>query len=245
MFERFRVALLSLVAVPVGIAGLSATAEAGTITLHRDDTKYTADIGGGEFGATAFSGADIPTAPMRMNNFSGVTNTIFQTFCVEGGTHVSLDQTLNWTLSGNINGNGATPLHDKTAYLFTQFWNGNLYSGAEGQLGSTRIANAKDLQEAIWFIEGQWQGTFSTLTAGAQSLYNQATTAVAQGGAWFGKGLGDVRVLVLTDSSGAAMQDVLILLSVPLPPAALLGLGLIGGLGVVGLVRRRRQSIVS
>ena len=32
MFQSLRVAVLSLVAVPVGIAALSATAEAGTIT---------------------------------------------------------------------------------------------------------------------------------------------------------------------------------------------------------------------
>jgi hypothetical protein len=242
MFERFRVALLSLVAVPVGIAGLAATAEAGTITLHRDQTKYTSDIGGGEFGATAFDGLAVSTSPMRMNNFSGVQNTVFQTFCIEGNNStISNDVPMNWSLSTGINGVGS--ITSQTAYLFTQFWNGNLYSGAEGQLGATRISNAKDLQEALWYLEGFWIGGFSSLTAGAQTMVNNANSAVS-GGSW--SGIGDVRVLVLTNATtGAALQDVLVLLTVPLPPAALLGLALIGGLGVAGVVRRRRQSVVS
>ena len=250
MFQSLRVALLSLVAVPVGIAGLSATAEAGTITLHRDANNYTADIGGGEFGVTAFAGMTVPTSPMRMNFGGTPTNTVFQTFCIESGATVSQDTSVNWTLSTAIDG-GSNTLEAQTAYLFTTFWNGNLYSGAQGNLGSSRIASAKDLQEALWWFENQWQtgqqlqSEFNALTSGAQSLVSQANTAVASGGVWFGKGIGDVRVLVLTDGAGADLQDVLVIVGVPLPPAAWLGLALIGGLGIAGVVRRRRQSIVS
>jgi len=241
VFKNLRVALLSLVAVPVGIAGLGATAEAGTITLHRDPAKYTADIGGGEFGATAFDGLAIATSPMRMNNFTGVTNTVFQTFCIEGNNSTILnDQTMNFTVSTGINGSGS--ITAQTAYLFTKFWNGTLYSGVEGQLGATRIDNAYDLQEALWYFEGFFpQGS---LSADAAALVSQANTAVSNG-SW--TGIGDVRVLVLTNpTGGGGLQDVLVVLtSVPLPPAALLGLALIGGLGVAGVVRRRRHSIVS
>jgi hypothetical protein len=244
MFKSLRVGVLSLVAVPVGLAAFSATAEAGSITLHREPTKYTADIGGGEFGATAFSGLSIPTSPMRMNGFTGLTDTAFQTFCIEGnGSDILNDSPMDFTVSGSIVlANGSTQaLHDQSAFLFTKFYTGNLYSGAEGNLGVNRVASAKDLQEALWFFEGFFPQ--ASLTAGAQSLISQANTAVAAGGEWFGKGLGDVRVLNLTNpSNGANLQDVLVLLAVPLPPAALLGLALIGGLGVAGAVRRRRRT---
>jgi hypothetical protein len=232
---------LALVAVPVGIAGLSATAEAGTITLHRDATNYTGNIGGGEFGATAFSGLEIASTPMRMNNFSGITNTVFQTFCIEGGASLQQDVSVNFSVSNAING-GSNTLESQTAYLFTKFWTGNLYSGAQANLGGPRIAGATDLQEALWFFEGFFpQGS---LSAGAQSLVNEANTAVASGGSWFGKGIGDVRVLVLTDASGANLQDVLVVITaVPLPPAAFLGLALIGGLGVAGAIRRRKSIV--
>ena len=242
MFKKLRVGLLSLVAVPVGIAGLSATAEAGTITLHRDANNYTANIGGGEFGVTAFSGLDIASTPMRMNNFAGVTNTVFQTFCIEGGAPLQQDTSVNWTLSTSIN-NGSNALNEQTAYLFDKFWRGNLYSGAQGQLGTTRINNALDLQEALWFFEGFFPQ--ASLSAGAQALVADANTQVASGGSWFGKGIGDVRVLVITDANGNALQDVLVVVTaIPLPPAALLGLALFGGLGIAGAIRRRK-SIVS
>jgi hypothetical protein len=244
MFKSLRVGVLSLVAVPVGLAAFSATAEAGSITLHRDTNNYTGNIGGGEFGATAFSGLAVATSPMRMNNFSGIANTAFQTFCIEGNSSTILnDLPMDFAVSGSIVlDNGSTQaLHEQTAFLFTKFWNGNLYSGAQGNLGSSRIASATDLQEALWFFEGFFPQ--ASLSAGAQSLVSQANTAVASGGEWFGRGLGDVRVLNLTNpSNGANLQDVLVLIAVPLPPAALLGLALIGGLGVAGAVRRRRRT---
>jgi hypothetical protein len=246
MFKSLRVGVLSLVAVPLGLAAFSATAEAGTITLHstQGQGQYTGNSGGGEFGVTAFSGAAVPTSPMVINNVSGLTNTIFQTFCVEGGVGLPLDTSLTWSLSTKVNNDNSKPLHDQTAYLYTQFWNGSLSNPTYvSSLGSGRVSSADDLQQAIWFIEGYWLGSFSSLTSGAQSYVTQANTAVAAGGSWFGKGLGDVRVLVLTDSTGTAnYQDVLVLLAVPLPPAALLGLALIGGLGVAGAVRRRRRT---
>lgn len=244
MFQSLRVALLSLVVVPVGIAAFSATAEAGSITLHRDPTNYTGNIGGGEFGATAFSGLTVATTPMRMNGFSGIADTVFQTFCIEGNNSAILnDSPMDFQVSGSIVlGDGSTQaLHAQTAFLFTKFWTGNLYSGAQGNLGSSRIASATDLQEAMWFFEGFFPQ--ASLSSGAQTLVSQANTAVASGGEWFGKGLGDVRVLNLTNPSGGGrLQDVLVLLAVPLPPAALLGLALIGGLGVAGAVRRRRRT---
>lgn len=242
MFQQYRAALLSLAAIPVAIAGFSSVAEAGTITLHSDQSRYTGNIGGGEFGATAFSGMDVAFTPAKLTGVSGAQDTVFQTFCVEGGASLPLDTSLNWTLSNSINNSG-TPIHAQTAYLFTQFWNGVLTGpNYNYTLGSGRTSSANDLQEAIWYFEGFFPG--GSLSSNAQSYVNQANTAVAAGGSWFGKGIGDVRVLVLTDSAGNPKQDVLVLLSVPLPPAALLGLGLIAGLGAITVVRRRRSLVV-
>jgi hypothetical protein len=246
VFKSLKVALLSLVVVPVGIAAFSATAEAGTITLHSTvgNSKYTGSIGGGEFGVTAFSGLAIPTSPARITGSNGNPgDTVFQTFCIEGGQTLSFDTSLNFSVSTSVNNSG-TPITAQTAYLYTQFWNGNLnVTGFNYNytMGSGRVASADALQVAIWYFEGQFQGSI-TPGSDAEDLINAANTAVASGGVWFGKGLGDVRVLVLTDSAGNVQQDVLVLLAVPLPPAALLGLALIGGLGVAGAVRRRRRT---
>ena len=48
-----------------------------------------------------------------------------------------------------------------------------------------------------------------------------------------------MRVLNLYDDAGNNKQDVLVV--VPLPPAALSGLALLAGVGLIGLRRRRRQ----
>ncbi len=121
---------------------------------------------------------------------------------------------------------GGDPLDARTAFLYTQFINNSfaasyLTSGWEQQL-----------QDAIHYIEqdrnDQANNPFVIL----------ANAAVAPGGVWYGKGIGDVRVLNVwnKDAVGAShVQDQLI--TVPEPATILLQ---IMGLGIFSWLPRRR-----
>jgi hypothetical protein len=259
-------------ALAAGIAvcfAMAQAAEAGTLNLTRNTSSvngYTGSVGGGEFGISNVSPANTfqpATSPMKVTGFD------FQSFCVESGQGLSGSQPFNWTINTKVNGTG-TALNAATAYLYENFYFGNTFTAtgksmlSDGSgldsgsastthtysytytLGSGRTSSADDLQEAIWWLMGQWQNTFSSLTSNARQLVNIATLQTTTGGAWFNQfganGIDAVRILTLTDQTGAAQQDILALLPVPLPSSALLGLGLMAGLGAVGVYRRRRNQ---
>lgn len=228
---------------------LAATAAAGTISIDRDTSSYSGTWGGGEDKVISFSGGGVPS----MGSGVAISGGIFQTFCLEAGVGISINTTYNYTVgtgatNGGVSGQTTTnfdPLDARTAYLYTQFWNGTL-SNYNYTTGSGRTASATSLQLAIWQIEGELVNALQTAYNGdtqAQAWVSQANTAVASGGSWFNQGIGNVRVLNLTDSSGNDIQSLLVL--VPLPPALLSGLGLLAGLGGVGVLRRRnRRALV-
>jgi len=170
----------------------------------------------------------------------------------------------NWTASttGLINsaGNDATPgnpdpINDNTAKLFYTFWTdqwagtGITYSyGATGS-GGQRGIDARDMQYAIWYMEGEisdaeWNQYLSGIGAGGQAedMYDYANSV-----SWADLGQGSwattghlVRALNLwTTGSGSAVQSHLVV--VPLPPAVLMGLALLSILGVSFFVRRRQR----
>ncbi|MFW5653117.1 MAG: hypothetical protein ACOC0P_03650, partial [Planctomycetota bacterium] len=88
------------------------------------------------------------------------------------------------------------------------------------------------LQEAIWVIEDEpdFEITSPELT---NALIAFADDAVAEGGEWFGRDLGRVRIMNLTED-GESRQDMLTI--IPLPAPVLLG---VGGLGIAAWARRR------
>jgi len=278
------------VALAVGISAsfvMAQAAQADTLNLTRNTnnpagTGFTGSVGGGEFGASNVSPANSFQAafsPMKVSGYD------FQTFCIEGGASLSDQQPYNWSIQTAVNGNG-TPLNSKVAYLYTVFWfgingltesgksmlsDGSGLDGTSGTathtfsydytLGTSRMSAATDMQEAIWWLMGQWQNSFSSLTSGAREYVNMAYISTATGGKWDtatgGNGatsLGAVRILTLTDQQNHAQQDVLVLIPtgtpttfnitpVPLPSSALMGLGLMAGIGAIGFIRRRRQTL--
>lgn len=161
----------------------------------------------------------------------------FQTFCVEADEYIASPLDI-WVSTANVNGgtpgshawlggkntNGGDDLDPRTAYLYTKFATGTLaydYSNT----GVGRSVDAGALQNAIWNIEGE---------GGAHnSFVDLADTAVAYGGEWYLKGIGDVRV-IQTNRGGSYGQDQLYL--VPAPAA--IGLGVLG-LGLIGWYMRR------
>jgi hypothetical protein len=186
-----------------------AIGETGTMRVHRDTgpTGYTGDIGGGEFGVYDFSNLSI-LAPLG----PGVkaTGMDFQTFCVENSNvPIPQDVDVNWIVNAQVN--NVTPIAPGAAYLYTQFWNGAL-AGYNYTFGPARELSAHYLQEAIWFFQGQWQGS---VEAGAQTFVTAANTAVA--GSW-GNTVGNVRALTTTDANGGPEQDVLVVVQAPAPP---------------------------
>jgi hypothetical protein len=146
----------------------------------------------------------------------------FLTFCLE------VDEYLNFSnafLVGNIstatdnggkNTNKGDPLSDFTAYIYTK-----TVSGAF-------IDKLDYVQYAIWYEEGE----IDSLTQNLQLFYDSEHSNYINSG-W--SGLGNVRVINLTDLSGNKMQDLIV--SVPEPPASatlFFGIGLIGVAGFYG-----------
>jgi hypothetical protein len=235
--------------------GFVQAAEAGTVVITRDTGKYSGTPGGmgaGEFAVTSFTGA----TSVAMGPGVGVSGSLFQTFCLESNENISTGTTYNWSalstasVNGGYSGGNPDPLDAKTAYLYHQFITGSL-SGYNYAQGGGRVASATSLQLAIWQIEGEIQpGALTTAynsNLQAQAWVAAAASAVASG-QW--TGIGDVRVINPTASNGDNAQSMLVetiqvVTPVPLPRAALLGVGLMAGLGGVGALRRRNRQALA
>lgn len=234
----------TVAAVGILVGAASSEAVAGTIKVVRSTSATTGYSGvAGEFKVTELTGM----SPPAMAANAALPGGIFQTFCLEKNNGIATNTTYNWTLNtAAVDGGGGAvggsdPLSSQTAYLYTQFWNGAL-NGYTYTLGSGRTASATDLQTAIWYLEEEYTGgktatNFNNLSQQAQDWVTEAESAVSSG-AW--TGLRSVRVLNLTDASGADIQDLLVM--VPLPPAAMAGFLLFGGLGLLGRVKKRKKT---
>jgi len=241
----------------VGLAcALATAAEAGTISLTTDTTDsagYTGGNAGGEFGVTLFTGGLF--APMGAN--AKIATNVFQTFSIETVENQKFGETVNWTSSaaahsGGAGGavGGADPLSAQSAYLFTQFWNGQLSNYHYG-VGTDRMASATALQRVFWVLEQEIDP--SSIAAGSQEALwiQEANAHTSEGGDWFNafgaNGIGDVRVLTLTTiPSGGALRDVLVVnsaIATPLPSGAMMGLGLIAMIAGAAFWKRRRAAL--
>lgn len=252
---RPRSRLVRLLTPFLAVAAAAAAAEAGTIRLYNDTSGADAysNGSGGEFLAKITGANPLPSMGAGVQILPDTaTYQTFQTFCLEHSEHFSPGTTYLWTISTGARNGGVSgqttpnfdPLDATTAYLYTQFWHGKL-SNYDYVLGSSdRSLAAKELQNAIWYLEGertlaQIGGTGTQ----AWTWIQEATAATSVGGSWYqkhGTGIGSVRVLNITDASGNPKQDQLFL--VPLPPAAWLGLST--GLLAIAVRRRRRASPV-
>lgn len=149
----------------------------------------------------------------------------------------------------------------QTAFLYTKFREGTLSGFTAGNATS---ANA--LQLSIWYLEGEigTGGGFSASpyatdianayktylggstaslqanTTQAESWVALANTAVALGGDWYGKGIGNVRALNLYSDAAYTRyaQDQLYLQPVPEPETYAM---MLAGLGLIGFVAGRRR----
>ena len=170
----------------------------------------------------------------------------YLTFCVELNEHIGNNTTYNAkvntsAVNGGVGGGNPDPLDARTAFLYTAFLKGTLdnklfaFSGDSVSYGTAVMGEA--VQEAIWFVENE----ITNVSGIAAKIVAMADAAVATNGEWFGKGIGSVRILNLTDANSEAKQDQLVLIPLPAPALAIFaGLLLVGG---VSMIRRRRLHL--
>jgi hypothetical protein len=188
------------------IAAISTNAQASMTVILQDhgNDAYTATVNG-----TQAVGKYLP----------GQT---FKTFCLEMNEYYVAGWTYNVGIStaainGGISGGNPDPLDSRTAFLYTNFMNGQTWGYSDNAF-----------QDAIHYIEGE--------TATSNGLVTIANAAIQSGGSWYGKGLGDVRVMNVWYRDGQNSQDQLVQVAVPTPGAILLGsIGII----IVGFIRRK------
>jgi len=222
---------------------LTAAASAGPAQLQiTNDHAWDQNTIGGTGGP--FEARPINQGAVEGLGQNGAQAGTYLSFCVEFNepigqrTYNAVQNTAS--INGGVGGGNPDPLDARTAFLFTAFLKGNLATKlADAGLEAFTYGDAASgiaLQDAIWVIEEEIDAGDVTSQL-ATDILALADTAVASGGEWFGKGIGSVRVLNMTDTKdGSAKQDQLIL--IPLPMTAMLGLvGLIG----VGYITRRRM----
>ena len=156
--------LLALAAVLVGVVS---TASADTLVLSQDLTNYSVG-NGGAFIISSFTG------PLSLASYNAKAKGDggFLTFCIEENEYFNPGYTYNYSLSfgaknGGVSGQTSTNydgVSNATAWLYSQFAMGSLSSGGF----SYTHANLGDLQQAIWFLEGEG-GTNNYLVAAAQA----------------------------------------------------------------------------
>lgn len=202
------------------------------------------------------------TASTNQNGNGGEFNAVtsglgsFATFCLEAQEHIGQPPSGPYTYTINTGavtggpGAGAVDLYTGlpmdnislgTAWLYSQFRAGalTLATGTGSYFGAGRLANAGDLQNAIWYLEdegGQLNG-YVTLVETVLGKTEAQIKADANGA--YG-----VVALNLFDVNGKRAQDQLGIAynlppAVPEPSTVIL---LAAGLGALGLFRRRKLS---
>lgn len=270
MRGKFRAAVSAAAAVGA-ICVMASSAFAGSITSAFADGEYHPDTGingvstGGEIIVTTFTHGfltpfdDVSTAADKANG------ALFNTFCIERNEFlpnaVCTDLNIQAINGGQAGGN-PDPLGKDTAQLYYSFWT-NTWADTTGAGGpdlstngysygpTDRADDAAAMQLAIWWLENELDFTFNDLDelkshnarAGEFVDYAIAVEWDDLGKANFDSingGIGHVLVMNNTKADGSARQDTLVV--VPLPPAALSGLALLAGLGLIGVSRRRRRK---
>jgi hypothetical protein len=240
---------LCVLAGLVGVLAVPAVQAAMQVTLYQDTSNYSYSDGG-EFRAVANGNllSVNPTLAGYTAATADPTVPYFQTFCVETAEHFYPGSTYNVTISYDVKSNGGQfpggePITLGTAWLYSQFAAGIL-SGYDYTYGSGRTATAGELQQAIWYLQGE-----TGLVGGADgtAFYDDALSAL--GGTINNAANGAYGVVALNlwnpnqdGSNGGPAQDQLMVVPnpdavvvVPEPSVASFGLLLLLPLGMLKL----------
>jgi hypothetical protein len=232
-------AICALVAVPA-LAG-------PTTQLYTQVSVYSYGVGG-EFSAMPlnwswdplvnYSASTKDKGSSYYNTKTRVSyddNPSFQTFCVETGEYFTPGYTYDVTFSdeailgGTVS--GGNPISQGTAWLYSEFANGTL-EGYDYTPGAGRSNSAGDLQNAIWYLEGEGGSLTGAYTTMLTGKFGSVANAELDN-----NGLYNVEVMNLWGPDHAYAQDQLVMVPIPAPGAILLGSI---GVGLVGWLRRRR-----
>jgi hypothetical protein len=223
-------------------AALCGAVTAGPSQITFTDTSAWGQYNGG--GPFEVEPSDFGFTPAGVGE-NGAQAGRFLTFCMERNEYIQNGRTYNVEINtyadnGGVSGGPQDPLDARTAFLYTAFMNGTLDDMTSSEAPNAQFtylsaASGSALQDAIWFIEGE---KFSVGSA-SNALIALASQEVAEGGSWFGKGIGQVRVMNLTTSHGGSAQDQLVMIPLPLPVA----MGMVGFAGVSALAARRRRKL--
>jgi hypothetical protein len=223
--------LATLSVLTAALAASSAFA-ADTLTLHLE--PYYGGTGGGEFRITG--------TPFGAGYVAGVTANVggaggFQSFCLEAAETVNPGTTYNYiietkAIQGGV-GPGGDTLSRGTAWLYEEFAKGTLAGYAFGGTEAEREQSARDLQDAIWWLEDEG-GANNGFVALAQAAlggdikedYDPTTSSV--------------RVLHLYARGVPWVQDILVY-DPPGVPDGGLTLAMLGA-GLTGLAFARRRN---
>ncbi len=222
--------ILSLLA---SLAVMATSATADSLKLSQDLANFSNGNGG------AFIASDF-TGPISMSGYSSLAKGDggFLTFCIEYNEEFVPGWTYNYALSfgaknGGLSGQGSTNydgVSNATAYLYSTFAQGNL--AGVGGFSYTKTSLG-DLQQAIWFLEGE--GGTNNLIAQAAETHEGATWNSDNNGAY------GVQAINLYYQNGGNSQDQLYYHSVPDQGTTLALLGL-AFLGLAGVRRKLARS---
>ncbi|MGD1030821.1 MAG: hypothetical protein ABSA05_06725 [Opitutaceae bacterium] len=181
--------------------------------------------------------------PSNSGAFNGLT--AFETFCVEGGTNdvnFNPGQAYAYSMSEDILG-GSQPdmtLSVGAAWLYEQFATGTLEGYDYSTTNGGRSTAAAELQDAIWFLQGETGDPDNIFSLAAESEFG--TTDDTESVLAYGNDFG-VEVINPMDGNGAAAQNQLFYDGDPVPDGGetigLLGAALIA----LNLLRRRRAVL--
>ena len=222
------------------------------ITLYQDLSNYSFSDGG-EFSAAPDAAllSVNPTLAGYASATASPTSPFFQTFCIETGEYFYPGSTYNVTISQDIKYDGGLfpggrPITMGTAWLYSQFAAGTLVGSGpvpyDYTYGSGRAITAGDLQQAIWYLQGEETSLINGGSgADGTAFYSAALSAL--GGTINDPSNGAYDVVALNlwvpnedGSNGAGAQDQLMVVPglnpVPEPSAASFGLLLLLPLGL-------------
>ena len=241
---------MSLKLLPL-VAALTLAGSAHAVTVNISDFNYGSPVNAtvtGTGGSPSYSGnagafvGTLTDNPAPSSKFASVTAnpspTSFVAWCVELTQNFSFGVSYNYSLIDSSQYNFGNVVNDPNGHRATDL--SRLFTAAATNHFVFDAVGSAAFQAGIWEIVYEQDPTYSflsgSLTGGPSDPANQAAFNIVQGYLTnLDQYVAGYHIDILTNS---AQQDFLIA-SVPEPETWAL---LVGGLGAIGLVRRRRKS---
>lgn len=241
MNNKNKLFLIAVIAFALSVAAGS-NASANTLILDLGTHQFGV---GGEFNAysTTLNPVTMGYSPLAIANVGHGVG--FETFCLEFNEEFVPGGTYNYAFNtaavhGGVPG-GSDPISLGTAWLYLNFAKGTLAGYDFTNALNDRTADAGELQNTIWWLEGEAgdPGSSNPFRNLVLTQFGTGAAAMADNTGFYGVG-----VLNLTYLNGSLSQDQLRLVPDGGSTAMLLGLGLLAlFLPSLKLFPRRRTLV--